>query len=375
VTSSGSGVPNVVIGAETNNGMYFALTDASGNYTIATNLASGTTVKVKFPDGFNSTFSAYTASPTKYTFSLTSSVSGINFVLVSGKIITGTVKDTLDNPIIGYSVYANSTSNVTYSGQTDATGTYSIAVPTGSYIIQYGDQEATTEYVMMYYNQKYLQWNSDTVTVTSSTDTVYNINAVIRKGGIITGTASNVGSNGWNINVYQYGSSFDAAFQKNFDNAGTYSIAVLPGRYTIQFGLNNSDTRFYYNQCAVYPGTAVTVSAIGDTVRNIDGDFSAALSDAGSSTTVVPKKFSLSQNYPNPFNPSTVINFTLPSNSFVTLKIYNLLGKEVATLVNGTKGMGNYSVEWNASQCASGMYFYKLQAGNYTATKKLILLK
>ena len=90
-----------------------------------------------------------------------------------------------------------------------------------------------------------------------------------------------------------------------------------------------------------------------------------------------------SQNYPNPFNPSTVIGYQVPVNRSVTLKIYNLLGQEVATLVNGTQSAGSYSVVWNASQFASGVYFYKMQvrqadgmqAGSFTATKRLVLLK
>jgi len=89
----------------------------------------------------------------------------------------------------------------------------------------------------------------------------------------------------------------------------------------------------------------------------------------------LPTEFSLSQNYPNPFNPSTTINFALPKVSNVKLTIYNALGKEVATLVNGTMEAGNHSTVWNASNNASGMYFFKLEAGNFTSTKKMMLIK
>jgi len=89
----------------------------------------------------------------------------------------------------------------------------------------------------------------------------------------------------------------------------------------------------------------------------------------------LPTEFSLSQNYPNPFNPSTTINFALPKTSNVKLTIYNALGKEVATLVNGTMEAGNHSTVWNASNNASGMYFFKLEAGNFTSTKKMMLIK
>ena len=89
----------------------------------------------------------------------------------------------------------------------------------------------------------------------------------------------------------------------------------------------------------------------------------------------IPKVFSLKQNFPNPFNPSTTIVFTLPKTEVVSLKIYNLLGQEVFTLVSEKLTPGEYKYTWNASQLASGVYFYKLVSGNYSSTKKLILLR
>ena len=93
-----------------------------------------------------------------------------------------------------------------------------------------------------------------------------------------------------------------------------------------------------------------------------------------------PKKFVLYQNYPNPFNPSTVITFEIPGqarndNVLVTLKVYDILGNEIVTLVNEEKQSGVYEVEFDASSLASGMYLYKLQAGSFIQTKKMILTK
>ncbi len=88
-----------------------------------------------------------------------------------------------------------------------------------------------------------------------------------------------------------------------------------------------------------------------------------------------PTSFSLSQNYPNPFNPSTEIKYSIPNSGFVTLKVYNMLGQEVASLVNQEQKSGNYTVNFNASQLASGVYMYKLQSGNFSLTKKMMLLK
>ncbi|MFH0733603.1 MAG: T9SS type A sorting domain-containing protein [bacterium] len=89
----------------------------------------------------------------------------------------------------------------------------------------------------------------------------------------------------------------------------------------------------------------------------------------------IPNEFSLSQNYPNPFNPTTTIKFAIPTTSNVKLTIYNTIGKEIAALVNGSMEAGNHSVNWNAGDNSSGMYFFKLEAGNFTATKKMMLIK
>jgi hypothetical protein len=89
----------------------------------------------------------------------------------------------------------------------------------------------------------------------------------------------------------------------------------------------------------------------------------------------IPVGFGLKQNYPNPFNPSTRINYQIPKQGMVTLKVYDITGNEVATLVNEVEQPGDKSVNFNASDLASGVYYYKLQSGNYTDTKKLVLLK
>jgi hypothetical protein len=90
---------------------------------------------------------------------------------------------------------------------------------------------------------------------------------------------------------------------------------------------------------------------------------------------VIPGGFQLEQNFPNPFNPSTTIEFNLPQAEFVSLKVFNSLGQEIATIVNGLHPAGNYSVKWDAGLVPSGVYFYRLSAGNFVQTKKLLLLR
>ncbi len=89
----------------------------------------------------------------------------------------------------------------------------------------------------------------------------------------------------------------------------------------------------------------------------------------------IPAHFILYQNYPNPFNPSTKIKFVIPKSSFVNLKVYDVLGREIVTLVNEEKSAGEYEIEFDATGLPSGVYIYKLQAGSYTSFKKMILLR
>ena len=89
----------------------------------------------------------------------------------------------------------------------------------------------------------------------------------------------------------------------------------------------------------------------------------------------INKDFYLSQNYPNPFNPTTNISYSISQRSFVTLKIYDVLGNEITTLINKEMQSGSYEVEFDASNLPSGIYFYQIRAGAFVDTKKLILLK
>ena len=92
-------------------------------------------------------------------------------------------------------------------------------------------------------------------------------------------------------------------------------------------------------------------------------------------TESLPSEYSLSQNYPNPFNPSTTISFKIPKTDFVSLKIYDALGNEIKTIVNEIKTAGKFSVNFDGSNLPSGVYFYRLTSGNFSKTKKLLLLK
>lgn len=110
---------------------------------------------------------------------------------------------------------------------------------------------------------------------------------------------------------------------------------------------------------------------------NIDDLFIGNRSEIGINQigTNVPDKFALKQNYPNPFNPVTNIEFDLPKKEFVNLKIYNSIGEEIAVLVNEVKGAGTYKVDWDAKNLPSGAYYYRITAGDFVQTNKMMLVK
>ena len=97
--------------------------------------------------------------------------------------------------------------------------------------------------------------------------------------------------------------------------------------------------------------------------------------DHDQATVVIPERYGLSQNYPNPFNPATTIEYQLPKKGKVTMKVFDVVGREVRTLVNGTQDAGSYKVRFDGSTLSSGVYFYKIQAGKFSDVKKLILMK
>lgn len=129
------------------------------------------------------------------------------------------------------------------------------------------------------------------------------------------------------------------------------------------------ENQYYLSVAAISPSGKAFV---GTTTGAIIGDVPA---DANENNKITPNKFELKGNYPNPFNPTTNIVFNIPSKMNVTLKVYNVLGREVATLVNGERQGGENVVKFDASNLASGIYMYQIKAGNFTATQKMLLVK
>jgi len=181
-------------------------------------------------------------------------------------------------------------------------------------------------------------------------------------------------------NKYIYSSNSDFSSQMNSDTtyAGTYTVDTTTTPYHLVWYLNGKRINLAIWSVA---GNVLTVQTSGLDTINFPAGFSDPSYYTKTTTAVeknesnVPQTFSLSQNYPNPFNPSTVIRYSIPTSGMVTLKVYDILGKEISTLVNQAQKPGNYQVTWNTERITSGVYFYKLQIGNIVQTKKMLLMK
>ena len=132
------------------------------------------------------------------------------------------------------------------------------------------------------------------------------------------------------------------------------------------------NTKCLYSVYFVNNSTGWAVGEAGTIFKTTTGG-GATLVEQNESTK--PQKFALLQNYPNPFNPTTAISYQLSAFSHVNLKVFDMLGRKVATLVKEVKPAGTYNLQWDASNFPSGIYFYQLTAGGFTQIKKMVLVK
>ena len=180
----------------------------------------------------------------------------------------------------------------------------------------------------------------------------------------------------------------DSTWGQNLDIVFSYNEygKILKMGDVVHFHYNaddNLDTlvNFHSIYCGYLGNTATLVDAYGNKIILSDCSghnnlYYSSIVTTIKTNTITAKNFTLFQNFPNPFNPTTTISFYLPSRSLVSLTIFDILGRKVATIIDSeTMTAGNYSKQWNASDFSSGTYFYRLQAGKFTETKKLILIR
>ncbi|MCX6167709.1 MAG: T9SS type A sorting domain-containing protein [Ignavibacteriales bacterium] len=177
----------------------------------------------------------------------------------------------------------------------------------------------------------------------------------------------------WNIPVQSESHlKYDLQYSKNADFSSTVSKTNLNETAIQITGLESNATYYWRVLSKTDNGSISSYST--------PGSFKTSGATAVEDQEVIPTQFELSQNYPNPFNPSTRITYSLPQNSFVSIKVYDMLGREVRSLVNTEMLSGNHSVEWSGidnagSKVSSGTYIYRITAGNFVAIKKMILVK
>ncbi len=342
-------------------------TDGSYSLTIPSNW-SGTVTPSK---------TDYTFSPVNYSYTnITSDQSGQNFTA------------TLNAPT------ANSASNIAQSSfsanwtQVSSAGGYYLDVATDNLFTNiltgYNNLDvgnvstysvssnisANTDYYyrVRAYNSTGTSGNSNAVNVTSLLPvelTTFTADPGSNKVYLKWETATEVNNYGFDVERSSVNSQ-QVAVNKIPDNKKWIKVGFVKGS-----GNSNSSKEYLFTDLNPTGGSYFQYR-----LKQIDNDGSYKYSEI-INVKVVPSQYTLYQNYPNPFNPATTIKFEIPQTARVVLKVYNILGKEVATLLDKEEQTGSYTIEFSTSgnQLASGVYFYRLQAGSFIATKKLILMK
>jgi hypothetical protein len=168
----------------------------------------------------------------------------------------------------------------------------------------------------------------------------------------------------WTTSTETNNQGFEILRSAQNDNKGWQKIGYVAGYGT------TTEPKAYS-----FVDTKLETGSYSYRLKQIDLDGNYKYSEEVNVDVEVPIEYALEQNYPNPFNPSTTIKYSIPEDGFVKLAVYNMLGEQVATLVNAQQKSGRYEINFNASNLASGIYLYRLEAQNYLSIKKMILIK
>jgi len=363
---------------------FIVRTDESGNFKL---FARENDTLVLFVDPTNHAlqrqfYNNKTTFETADRIVVTQDITGIDITLASKAVydnsISGTITDSATSSPLKAIVYAYKKKSNMHQGSRSfvlsdsLTGSYSLAnLEPGTYYLV----AASRGYRPTFFNYdgtQTLNWrNADSIIVTEN-GKISDINFALRKinaagnaivyGNILDANGNNVegavasllNDNGEVVNATI--SDLDGSFIMEGLSSGSYQLSSSVVDY------NTSDVN---NVTVESANNYVNV----DLVLTTDGVTSVEVSKN------IVTNYALSQNYPNPFNPSTLISYQLPASGLVTIKVYNVIGKEIATLVNEYQQSGNYSKEFSANRLTSGVYFYTIKSGSFSATKKMILMK
>ncbi len=362
----------------------FAVTDSLGNFTLR---AKANDTLVLFFAPFNNAF-MFEYWNNQRTFAaadripVNADVTDLNVVLdplpVYANAVSGFVADSAGTTPLKAYVYAykkvNNRFNYTkYYAMTDTTtGSYTIASMTpGTYILL----GWARGYKASYYRADgapALNWKqADTLVVTETSLLTANFRLV----SLYHRNARTVAHGKVNA---RSGSALDGAVIYAVDANGTVSgcaVTDVDGSFQID-GLEAGTYSFVSNLASYNDGQTADVTLADNTTTQVDVVLSTdGVTSVSGNTTQIASSYKLSQNYPNPFNPTTMISYTAPTNGFVSVKVYNVLGREVATLVNGEVSAGEHSLTFDASNFNTGVYYVKLEANNFVSMKKMLLIK
>lgn len=362
------------------------VTDSLGNYSFQ--VKEGDTVVVYaaafnhnyFPEFYDNKSTFMEADR----IGIAGDIQNINFVLqhkpVYANGISGSVADSagagVESQVAAFKRVTNSLHHQkrAYAVATDTLGNYNFEnmVP-GEYILLARPHQDYKPTFFRYDGGQTLNWRHADSVVVDEAGVVTGINFTVvprpQPGfAIISGTVKD------NLSKPVNG-AFVYALDEN-ENLFAFAVSDINGRYTID-GLVPGDYQIHSGKVDFIPAQDYNITV--DYEANISQSLSFTLNPDSPTGTkdknTIADNFELKQNFPNPFNPKTTISYSIPAEDFVTIKIFNILGKEVAVILNERKIAGEHQLEFNADNLTSGVYFYELTAGSYKSVKKLVLMK
>ncbi len=336
-----------------------ALTDTSGSFSIRMDAdTTGNPWKLSISNSF--IFKSATIFPQNIHITLDSSrakeYNDNNFTITNAYAsISGSVKDEKGNPVVNANVYINNSNrNFESDVNSDFEGRYFLGLSSN-------DLPQSDLNLGSWMDTNYVQFNYNIPSINVGDSLIHDI-YLYKANSVIKGRLTLNGKGPGPMDIFAY--SQDTGYVRTVTSDSGYFEFIVTDKI--------SDYKIYIVQVPQgFINDSIVVHA-GDTTANLDLK---VLTNIEQYNGNIPKDYFLLQNYPNPFNPTTFIKYQLPESGFVSLKVYDILGNEVETLINETEGAGSYEIKFNGSSLSSGIYFYQLRTNNYTATKKLMLLK